>query len=185
MNLFTYENYKLHIAPEAYMLTPFKVIIERDKTKNKSKAMNELAYIYFFCDTRSDYQYITDERERSSTIIQDLGLPTKWKPDEEVEYAMEYYNSFKTAAAGLLEDTRFAIGKLRKMLRDIDLNETDVNGKPIYTLNTITATIKQIPQLVRDLDAAEKTLAQEEADNSKLRGDNEKNVFEDGINFEQ
>jgi len=71
-----------------------------------------------------------------------MGLPSSWKPDKLVIEAMEFYNKFKPASALLLEDTRYAVDKLRKLLRDIDLAKTDDNGKPIYTLNTITSTIK-------------------------------------------
>lgn len=45
-------------------------------------------------------------------------------------------------SALLLEDTRVAVDKLRKLLREIDLDATDEKGKPKYTLNTITSTIK-------------------------------------------
>ena len=52
-------------------------------------------------------------------------------------------------------------------------------GKPIYTLNTITATIKQVPALVRDLDEAERSIAKEIAQNDKARGSQTKSIYED------
>ena len=61
MKLFKYEGYKIVIEPEALLLKPFKQIWQRDRTINKDKAMMELGFIYFFCDTRSDYQYLIDE----------------------------------------------------------------------------------------------------------------------------
>jgi len=70
----------------------------------------------------------------------------------------------------LLEDTRFAVDKLRILLREIDLTEKDEKGKLIYTLNTVTATIKQIPSLAKDLDEAEKAIASELREIGKMRG---------------
>ena len=102
-----------------------------------------------------------------------------WQPDKLVEEAMEFYNKFKPTSALLLEDTRFAIDKLRKLLREIDLGQTDSNGKPIYTLNTITATIKQVPSLVKDLDEAERSIAKEIAQSDKVRGAQTKSMYED------
>ena len=160
MRLFRFDNYKITVEPEALLLKPFKQIWQRDRTQNKDKAMMELGFIYFFCDSRSDYQYLTDEEQR-----------------------MEFYNSFKSTSALLLEDTRCAVDKLRKLLRDIDLTQPDDRGKPIYTLNTITATIKQVPSLVKDLDEAEKALAKESMIAGKMRGQGEKTIMEDGLNI--
>lgn len=181
MNLFKYEQYKVNISEEAFALKPFKQLWNRDKTKNKDKAIQELAYIYFMEDPRSDFQYIVDEEERSKAIKEAEGIDSKWNPDKAVKEAMEFYSSFKPTAALLLEDTRIAVDKLRKLLRDIDLTAIDDKGKPIYTLNTVTATIKQIPTLAKDLDEAEKALTLELKSNSKMRGAGEKKLFEDGI----
>lgn len=179
MKLFKYEGYKLHISEEAFVLKPFKEIWNRDKTKNKDKALQELAYIYFMCDPRSDYQYIVDEEDRAKAIKEGEGIDSKWKPDNKVIEAMNFYKTFKPVSALLLEDTRIAVDKLRQLLRNIDLTEVDDKGKPIYTLNTVTATIKQIPSLVKDLDEAEKAIAKEIMESDKVRGAQEKSMYED------
>ena len=179
MKLFKYEGYKLHISEEAFVLKPFKEIWNRDKTKNKDKALQELGYIYFMSDPRSDYQYIIDEEERANAIKEGEGIDHKWKPDNKVIEAMKFYKTFKPVSALLLEDTRIAVDKLRQLLRNIDLTEVDDKGKPIYTLNTITATIKQIPSLVKDLDEAEKAIAKEIMESDKVRGAQEKSMYED------
>jgi len=83
---------------------------------------------------------------------------------------MEFFLSFKSMSVLLLEDTKCAVDKLRALLRDIKLDETDDRGKPIYTLNVITATIKQVPSLAKDLDAAEKAIASELIEFGKMRG---------------
>ena len=179
MKLFRYEGNKLHISEEAVVLKPVKEIWKRDKSKNKDKALQELAYVYFMCDPRSDYQYIVDEDDRAKAIKEGEGIDSKWKPDNKVIMAMEFYKQFKPVSALLLEDTRVAVDKLRQLLRNIDLTEVDDKGKPIYTLNTVTATIKQIPSLVKDLDEAEKAIAKEIMESDKVRGAQEKSMYED------
>ena len=179
MKLFKYEGYKLNISEEAFVLKPFKEIWNRDKTKNKDKALQELGYIYFMSDPRSDYQYIIDEEERANAIKEGEGIDPKWKPDNKVIEAMKFYKTFKPVSALLLEDTRIAVDKLRQLLRNIDLTEVDDKGQPIYTLNTITATIKQIPSLVKALDEAEKAIAKEIMESDKVRGAQEKSMYED------
>jgi hypothetical protein len=183
MKLFKYEGYKVVISEEAFALKVFRQIWNRDRSVNKDKAIMELGYVYFMIDPRSDYQYLVDEEERSKAIIEGEGLPNNWKPDKVVTEAMQFYSRFKPTAALLLEDTRVAVEKLRKLLRDINLQDTDDKGRPLYTLNTITATIKQVPSLAKDLDEAERALSSEMRNEGKMRGQGEKTIFEDSLDI--
>ena len=179
MKLLKYEGYNLTFEPEILTLKVFKRLFTRDKTKDKSKFLQELGYIYFMLDPRSDYMYITDKDERSKAIIIGEGLSDTWKVDSILQDAMDYYKSFRPTSALLLEDTRVAVDKLREALRSINITETDDKGRPIYTLNTIVATIKQVPSLVKDLDDAERAISKEIVQNDKIRGSVEKAMYED------
>lgn len=179
MKLVKYEGYNIVFEPELLTLNVFRKLHRRDKSKDKSRFIQELGYIYFFADPRSDYQYLTDDNERSEAIIKGEGLPSTWKVDEQLQEAINYYKSFTPTSALLLEDTKIAVDKLRKILRDIDLTKVDDKGRPVYTLNTIVATIKQVPSLVKDLDEAERTIAKEIAQDDRVRGTAEKSMYED------
>lgn len=179
MKLFRMDGFNLTISEEAYLLKPFKDIWKRDKSKGKESALNELGVIYYMEDPRSDYQTYIDRDERLKQIKLALGIKDTWKPDKAVLDAMEFYSSFKSESALLLEDIRVAISKLREYIKTIDLNATDSNGKPIYTLNTYTATIGQIPKLITSLDEAEKTIAKDIIQSDKVRGSAEKSMYED------
>lgn len=179
MKLFKFEDYKLQVSDEAYALAPFRKLLDKDKSKTKTHAMEALAYIYFMCDPRSDYQIYVDEVQRHNKVVEGQGLGSDWKPDVDVVEAMGFYKSFKSEAALLLEDTRVAVSKLRNYIKDIDLDAVDERGKPIYTLNTYTATINQIPKLIIALDEAEKAIAREISQSEKVRGSSEKSMFED------
>lgn len=182
MKLFKYEGYKVVISEEAFGLKVFRQIWNRDRSVNKDKAIMELSYVYFMVDPRSDYQYIVDEDERSKAIIEGEGLPENWKPDKVVIEAMQFYSSIKSTSALLLEDTRVAIDKVRQFLKTVDLEALDEKGKPIYTINSITSTIKMIPQLIKDLDDAEKAIKADMQNTiGKVRGQKEKSLLEDGI----
>lgn len=179
IKLFRLDDYEVVVEPEAIMLKPFKALWDRDKSKDKTIAKQEFAFIFFVTDPRSDYQYIIDRPTREEQVTLALGMPAKWKPDKKVYDAMEFYESFKPVSAGLLEDTRVAINKLREMLRNINLDERDDKGKPVHTLSSITQTIKQIPSLVRDLDEAERTLSKDIIAEARARGSQQKGLFED------
>ena len=176
MRLFKYEGYKLTISEEAMLLKPFKAIWKRDRTQNKEKALMELGYCYLMVDPRSDYQFIVDREDRSAQIKLVEGIPESWSPDEVVIQAMEFYSSFKTTSALLLEDTRVLVDGYRTKLRAItsDMSELDVKA-----VKEIGAIIKQVPSMVKDLDEAERALAKELAESDKVRGAQEKSMYED------
>ena len=184
MKLLKYEGYNLTFEPEILTLRVFKRLFMRDKTKDKSRFLQELGYIYFMLDPRSDYMYITDNEERSKAIIEGEGLPDTWKVDSALQDAMEYYKSFRPTSALLLEDTRIAVDKVREFLRTVDLTAEDEKGKPKHTIQSVTTAIKQIPQLAKDLAEAEKALAKEIEEQSKARGNSEMSLFDNGINVE-
>ena len=176
MKLFKYEGYRIVISEEALLLKPFKKIWDRDKTKNKEKAYMELGFIYFYCDPRSDYQYLTDEEERLKAIKEGEGIPDKWSPDNIVKEAMNFYNGFKPTSALLLEDTRNMVNGYRAKLREIT---KDMSNLEIKDIKDIGAIIKQIPALVKDLDEAERAVSKEIIESNKVRGSQEKSIYED------
>ena len=181
MKLFKYEGFKVTIEPEAILLKPFRIIWERYKKDTKEKAINELGFVYFFADPRSDYQYIVDEEDRIKAIKEGEGLPDKWVPDKQILAAIDFYKQFKTSSVLLLETTRMLVDKLMKQMKSLDLDERDDKNKPIFALNTITATIEKVPALVLKLDEAEKTISSELKNDSRMRGQGEKSVFEDNL----
>lgn len=176
IKLFKYEGYKIVISEEAFALKPFRQIWQRDKTINKDKALMELGFIYFFCDPRSEYQFLVDEKERMEAIKEGEGLPPKWEPDKLLIGAMDFYKSFKPISALLLEDTRFMVNKFRLKLRELDFDSLEVRE-----FKEITAIVKQITPLIKDLDEAEKALNSEMRNVGRMRGQGEKTIFEDDL----
>lgn len=176
LKLFKYEGYKIVISEEAFALKPFRQIWMRDRSINKDKATMELGFIYFFCDPRSDYQYLTDEDERKEAIKKGEGLPPKWEPDKIVQEAMTFYESFKPTATLLLEDIRFMVNKFRMKLREVDFDNLEVKE-----FKEITAIVKQLTPLVEDLNKTEKALTTEISNTGRMRGQGEKTIFEDDL----
>ena len=176
MRLLVDEGYNLTIDPMALALKPFKAIWVRDKTEKKERAISEIAYIYFMEDPRSDYQYIIDRDERSKAIKDGEGLKSTWQPDGTVKEAMKLYASFKTTSALLLEDTRALVDGYRNKLRDLTSDMSELDVKDVKELGAI---IKQVPSMVKDLDEAERALAKEIAQSDKVRGAQEKSIYED------
>ena len=186
MKLFEIDkNYNVIPSEEAYMLKPFSAILKRDKTKSKTRALAELAFIYFYCDIRSDY-LIEDESTRVESITSTLtGLPKNWKIDQLVQDGIDFYNDrSKTITQVLYEksvDSARAIGEFLGKTEAL-LDEVDQSGKPIYKVADITRGLKDVKTIMQDLKAAEEEVIKEQKSTAgKMKGSREMGAFEDGF----
>ena len=182
MKLLNIENYQIKVSDEALLVKPFRDLFNADKSKTKEKFYTECSIIFFMADPRSSYGYIVDDNERFEAIRTQEGLPKNYKISPELQLAIDTYKNLTTTISSqLLEDTYVAIDKLRKFLRNIDLYAVDDKGKPLYTINSVTSAIKQIPQLAKDVIDAEKAITREIEEQGKLRGTANKTLMDDGI----
>ena len=183
MHLVELVNYEVVPTQECFLIKPIRQLFNADRSKNKEKFMQQLSVIYFMADPRSSYNYITDLDERLALIKEQEGLDKSFKIDDKVAEAIEWYKKHTlTTSTLLLEDARAAVDKVRTFLREVDLTKVDDKGKPIYTVNSITTALKQIPQLAKDLKETEKIINMEIEEAGRMRGnENTKAAFEDGI----
>ncbi len=173
MRLFKYEGYEVRVAPEALTLKPFKKLWERDKSKTKDTALQELSFLYFYCDPRSDYQYITDDDDRLTAVKEGIGFPQSWKPDAQMLLAIEFYKSFDTSAALLLKMAANGVNKVQQALDDMTPTDTK-------TLKDYLTIMRMIPEVAEMIQEAEKKLNQEE-EFGEAKGAIEKTLFDDGL----
>ena len=153
-----------------------------DRTQNKDKFMNFLSIVYFTYDPRSDYSYIVDDDLRLKEVCDSNGYDIPKFSKQELECIELYKKLTTTISAKLLRSTKVAVDKVRKFLEDIDLTEVDDKGRLVYPINTVTAAIKQVPQLAKEVREAEKIVAKEIEEQGRARGGNEnKKLFEDGV----
>ena len=173
MKLFKYEGYEVRVAPEALNLKPFKKLWNRDKTKQKESAVMELAFLYFFCDPRSDYQYILDEEDRMKAVKEGIGLSDNWKPDKDMEAAIKLYRSFEAPSSALLRAALEGVEKVQKLLKDLEPDDTK-------SLKEYLTAMKLIPEVAAMIKEAEKTI-NEEMEYGEAKGSIEKTLFDDGL----
>lgn len=173
MKLFKYEGYEVKVAPEALSLKPFKKLWDRDKTKSKDNANMELAFLYFYCDPRSDYQYILDDEDRLKAVKEGIGLDSKWKPDKDMEHAIKLYKTFEAPSSALLRAALEGVDKVQKLLKDLEPDDTK-------SLKEYLTAMKLIPEVAAMIKEAEKTI-NEEMEYGEAKGSIEKTLFDDGL----
>jgi hypothetical protein len=184
MHIINFDNFEISLTEEAFYIKPIRDLFNADRTKGKEKFLQQMSVIYFLVDPRSSYNYIIDDEERFNEIKIQEGLPNDFKIDKKLQEAIDIYKKhIITTSYLLLQDTKIAVERVRQFLRNIDLNAVDDKGKPMYTINSVTTAIKQIPQLAKDLADAEKMITKEIEETGRARGGNErKKLFEDGVN---
>lgn len=181
MKLFKYEGYEVKVAPEALALKPFKKLWNRDKSKDKERAMMEFGFLYFYCDPKSDYQYIKDEEDRLEEIKKGQGLSKDWKPDATLQAAIEFYNSFDSTPAILLRVAREGVDKVQRILEKISTdNIEDDPKKAVSVAKEYLTALKMVPQVAAMIQEAEKAINVEE-EYGEARGAVEKAMFDDGL----
>lgn len=182
MKLIRFEDYELKVADEALLVKPIRKLYNKDRSKDKENFFSAMSVVYFMSDPSSPYMYIPDEKKRLNEIKKQEGLPKEWKLTSEIAEIIEINKKLViTASTEALRSSRLMVSKLSEYLEGIDFYAMDKNGKPLYPLNTITSTIKQIPDLVKALTEAERAVEQEQKAESRARGGAAKSIFEDGI----
>lgn len=175
MRLFKYEGYEVRVAPEALTLKPFKKLWARDKSKSKDTALQELSFLYFYCDPRSDYQYIIDDDDRLEAVKEGEGFPSTWKPDATLKEAISFYRTFDTSSAILLRAAQEGVDKVQKALKSFDLDDCDAKSLKDYM-----AVLKMVPEVASMLKDAEKSI-NDESEYGEAKGAIEKTLFDDGL----
>ena len=180
MKLIDFDGQEIKLADEALLVRPIRELFLADKSKKKDLFWKQMSYLWFMCDPRSSYMYLTDEASRAKEVKVQEGLGEDWEPSEMLKEAMSVYRTQSiTTQSLILESMRKGAEKVRSFLETIDLFATDRNDKPIYQVSTVTATLKQLPELARAMAEAEKALAKDYIEDDKARGNASKSLFED------
>lgn len=180
MKLIEFDGMDFKVADEAFLVRPIRDLYQADKSKSKELFWEQISYMWFMCDPRSPYMYISDEQQRSEEVKSQEGLSSDWQPSALLKEAMEVYRKQSTTTSSILLDSmRKGIEQLSAFFNDFDLKAVDKNGKPIYQVSTMTSALKQIPELAKALSDAERALAKDFAENDKARGSTEMAAGED------
>jgi len=184
MKLFELKGWDLKVSEETWGLSPFGALLKRDKSKDKSRALKEALFVYFWSDIRSNYIHMTDE-QKLSEIVKDIGLPPKWKKDASIDACIELYERVSSSVIEKLYTQSLksaqAIGDYLENAAVL-LAERDNNGRPVNDIGKIAGAVQKVPKLMKDLKDAYKEVIKEREDNdNKKKGSKSFNIFEDGI----
>jgi hypothetical protein len=174
------EQGELSISPQILMIKEFAELAKKRGKRGKARLNAELSAIWFFVDMRSPYMRM-DEEERWSYIKEDvLYMFVDWEVDQHINACIDKYREMsRTRSMDTLESAWKAQTELDNFLGNVNLNERDNNGKPVFNAKQIMDMINSLPKTVKSLQDTQRLVETEVAENLILRGGREKAEFED------
>ena len=166
--LFDIVNGKVIMNPTALWLPQFKKIWDRDKTKYKDIAVNEISYIVFMYGFHSPYSAYSEE-DKECKILEDFFPNGRWKPDKVVQEAIIKYNELQDSVA--LRALRAAKIGLDKTNAYFDNVSPDRAADILKIAKDLGPTIKSIDMLTKQVE-------REQLENSAVRGGEGIGLFE-------
>lgn len=169
---------------ETLLISPFKEIWERDKTKRKDKALEEFAYIEFMTSMRKSNPYRQyPESRKEKVIIEDIITQKDWEPDELIKEAIKKVIKFQKEASTTYSyymAAKRAAEKMQDFFNDVDI--TKVNPKtsnPIYKPRDITSALNDTEKVLTNIKALEKKVEEELFEETRNKSDKEISPFAD------
>jgi len=166
MNLFTVENNRVTFSPEALLVKEFKTLWDRDSSKHKEYATEELGYVFYMSDYKSAYlAYDADARENK--VTNDVITKKGWKPDDKIREAIKKYGELQeTPSMGLLKDAECALDKIRYYFKNGDIT-TDVEGT---LTKTLIANVEKLGGVIKGLSSLRDMVDKEVSESMRVRG---------------
>lgn len=174
MNVFVYDNVnnRLEINEgEIFLVREFKALIDKDSSKNKDLAFRELTYIYLALDWKSPYSQYT-ELERHEEALRDSGLTEEEFNNPEFREACRKYRTLQESnlSIRMLNAAKLGAQQFIDYFTVIaDLNERDVNGKPVFDAKKHFETMSKMSELHEELTNLENLVKKELTETSTLR----------------
>lgn len=175
MNVFNYNTLTKQLEinePEILLVKEFKALIQRDKSAEKDRATRELSYIYLAIDWKSPYSQYS-EHERHDEAISDSGLTESEFNDPIFREACRKYRALQDSnkSIKLLEAAKRAADQFIDYFETIvDLNERDINGKPIFSAEKVMKEMAQLSNVHEQLITLEKEVKESVSQESTTRG---------------
>jgi len=171
MKILELHNDRVTISAEALGLTFFKTLWSRDKSKNKEKAYNDIAYVFYYCDFNSPF-FIYPPDERSSQIKEYILGDKSFKVDKEIEVAIEGYTTLNTTPSmRMLESVQIAIAKMEGYFKAVDYETVDIDKVGKF--------IERLPKLMESVNQASEICKKEISNGTRVRGNASVGLFED------
>jgi len=182
--LFTVTEKTVFPNAETLLISPFKEIWNRDKTKEKYNALEEFAYIEFMSSMKKSNPYRQyAENMKVEKVRQAVITREDWEPDELIVQAIHKVLQFQKESSTTFNyymASKKAAEKMQDFFNEVDI--TEVNPKtfnPIYKPRDITSALNDTEKVLSNLKTLEKKVEEELYEETKNRSNKEISFFAD------
>lgn len=180
--LFVVENNVAKPNTETLLISPFKEIWERDKSKDKVQATKEFTFIELMTSKKKSNPFAGYNDEVRFNKLKEMLFDENWKPDKEIEIGLAKMKDFQIEASPTYKyyiDNLETAEKTRTFLKNIDLEERNFKtGNPLYKPKDVTSAIADAEKIIQALASMKEKVEQELFDSVKTKGNKTINYFE-------
>ena len=163
------------VEAKALFVPEFKRIWERDKSKEKARAIKELAYVYFMADYLSEYNIYGVEK--AVMVGREMMDDAEYIPDVLVQEAIIKYQVMQeTYSMRYLKNVRETVDSLMEFYGELSFKKGDDANK--YNPKALTTALKDVEAIVEKIEKWEKKVRGED-DDMQIRGGGQVGMFED------
>jgi hypothetical protein len=184
MNLFKREGNDVIFDPVALTIPEWRAIWDRDTTKDKEIAYQEIKYMYFMSEQLKEKNPYVDYTPgiKEKVIIKDHIRVPGWEADSLVKSAIKKYLDFQEETNGNLRLLNALVKtreKLTKFFNEIDVDERDEKtGKPIYKVGDIMKASKEAESMFTTIEKLDEKIRRESMKEKKGKAATNASDFE-------
>lgn len=169
--MFDIQGSKIKLSTEDLAIPPFKDFY--NNAKDKAIALKQIQYVIWLYKWNSPYEAYP-EKKRASIVGKDLFGDVQFKPTPQMkELAKRFLEFQETPGTRLLTASRKAAEGLIESLEAYSQDAMDID-----TALKITRILKDVGNIVKSLDTAEKQAKTEQMETGRIKGGGSLNAFE-------
>lgn len=184
VDIFEIRNNLAYPTVHTLLVEPFKTIWEQDTTHNKGEAIRAFTYVDLVCNMRKSNPFAScSEKERPAKVRKQVWGDENYKPDNVLQIieAVIVYKSFLTEASASYQlycSAMKAVDSVKEFLDGVDLTERTKAGTAVYKPTDITRAVKEVPEVIKSLQALKETVNSELQEASKTRNQRQIGIYE-------
>jgi hypothetical protein len=180
--LFKVEKKMVQPNVETLMISPFKEIWERDTTKDKRYALEDMAYIEFNVSVKKSNPYSGYHSQvKKDKIKKDIITRKGWTEDELIKEGMRKLELMQRECSfsyNYYMSARNAAEKLQFFFNTFDMEAVNLKtGLPIYKPKEITSAITDTTRVLQNLNELEEKVDNEIYEVTKNKGQKSVSIF--------
>lgn len=169
--MFDIQGTKIKLSPDDLAIPPFKDYY--NNAKDKDKALKDIEYIIWLYKWNSPYEAYP-EKKRAGVVAKDLFGDEQFQPSAELKELGKRFQEFQeTPGTRLLTASKKAAEGLIESLEAYSQDAMDID-----TALKITRILKDVGNIVKSLDVAEKQAKAEQMETGRIKGGGTLNAFE-------